>query len=428
MVTSTIYTDSQLVIVDIGSVPAAAPWLEQTTYLIDQSGHTTAILAQTDAPTSGVTLKPVPYTTLAQIAVPSAAAGDLPSGWAYNGCYTDSFPVRRVLPMQQPDDSNLTVQSCVWSCSQLGYSVSGLENRRECFCGNAIYSGSTLVPPHTNCNLPCAGDTTEICGGSNRLSIYANRTLITYQSAEVQTSSSTTTAPTIKPSPTGATSRTRIPAVTVAAAVIGLVVGITITVALVCYFRRRSKRKRLRTKTLQEISQTTTQASPPNDGVPSWTDFVIETEEHHARLDENTLLSNEDQGVGLGLKSTQVGHHPSITELVARYEQSELKNLPSSHARSGSSNTYVASPPKYSSPTRAPAQAHLDQPASILKRPAPSAIANIAEGTFENEAQQIPRGCPATRNLALDRKGVRFGANQIREFSRSPFIGHGRER
>lgn len=62
MVTSTIYSDAETVIVDIGTVPATAPWLKQTTYLLDPAGHTTAVLAQTNRPTSGVTLAPVPYT------------------------------------------------------------------------------------------------------------------------------------------------------------------------------------------------------------------------------------------------------------------------------------------------------------------------------------------------------------------------------
>ncbi len=62
MVTQTIYTDAYMVVIDIGAVPPTAEWLEETTYLIDSAGHTTAIIAQTDQPTAGVTLQPVPYT------------------------------------------------------------------------------------------------------------------------------------------------------------------------------------------------------------------------------------------------------------------------------------------------------------------------------------------------------------------------------
>ena len=61
MVTQTIYTDAYMVVIDIGAVPPTAEWLEETTYLIDSAGHTTAIIAQTDQPTDGVTLQPVPF-------------------------------------------------------------------------------------------------------------------------------------------------------------------------------------------------------------------------------------------------------------------------------------------------------------------------------------------------------------------------------
>lgn len=51
-----------MVVIDIGAVAPTAEWLEETTYLIDSAGHTTAMIAQTDQPTAGVTLDPVPYT------------------------------------------------------------------------------------------------------------------------------------------------------------------------------------------------------------------------------------------------------------------------------------------------------------------------------------------------------------------------------
>jgi len=62
MVTKTIYTDQYQVVIDIGAVPPTEEWLQETTYLIDNSGHTTAMIAQTDQPTNGVSLQPVPFT------------------------------------------------------------------------------------------------------------------------------------------------------------------------------------------------------------------------------------------------------------------------------------------------------------------------------------------------------------------------------
>lgn len=425
MGTSTIYSNSQLVVIDIGSVAATAPWLGQTTYLIDKSGHTTAVLAQTDQPTQGVTLKPVPYTTQVQTALPSTTAGDLPSGWTYRGCYID-YPHSRVLPVEQPGNTKLTVQSCVSTCYQLGYSVSSLGSSTQCFCGNGIHNGGTLAPSDSDCNLPCSGNAKEVCGAGNRQSVYSNATLTSIQPAAVQTSRPTTTAPSIAQSPTGATSRTPI-AVTVAAAVIGVLAGIAIVVALVYYLRRRMRSTRPRTKSLPQISQDTAHSWPPADQVPSWEVFVRATEEYYARFGECATHFSEGKGLGLGLGRNQAVSRPSIPELREKYERLQLNSQITAQARSKSSNTYDTLPAGYSPPTKAPVQAHLGQPTSILKHPAPTEIANMAHGMLETEDERGARGISATRNLALAKKGVRFGVNQIREFGRSPFMGHGSE-
>ena len=68
-----IYSNSQTVVVQIAT-PISAPWLARTTYLLDQAGHTTGVLAQTDQPTAGVSLAPIPFSNQAQTALPSTTA------------------------------------------------------------------------------------------------------------------------------------------------------------------------------------------------------------------------------------------------------------------------------------------------------------------------------------------------------------------
>ena len=120
-------------------------------------------------------------------ATSTAAANGLPSGWVYKGCYIDNAK-GRVLPMQLPANSSLTVESCVGSCYAQGYSVAGMEYSTECYCGNAIYSGGTLASSDSDCNMACGGNANEKCGAGNRLSVYSNGTLTTYQPAVAQTS------------------------------------------------------------------------------------------------------------------------------------------------------------------------------------------------------------------------------------------------
>ena len=82
MVTQTIYTDAYMVVIDIGAVAPTAEWLEETTYLIDSAGHTTAMIAQTDQPTDGVSLQPVPYTPAQALLTNNVPSSTTPSAGA----------------------------------------------------------------------------------------------------------------------------------------------------------------------------------------------------------------------------------------------------------------------------------------------------------------------------------------------------------
>lgn len=410
-----IYSDSQIVVVTIGSFPNTAPWIGQTAFLVDSLGHTTAVLAQTNQPTSGVTLAPAPYTTQAPTPLPSKPANKLPLGWAYEGCYNDMYPTTRALSLKQPYDPNLTVQACVWSCYQLGYSISGLENSKQCFCGNDILNGGTLADWDYDCNRPCSGNRTEICGGNDKLSVYSNRTLATSNSASAQTPELTTSVvPTIAPSLTPANSRTPTPAATIAAVVIGAVAGVTIMVAVIFYLYRRMKRNRV------QKSQTQTDVTPAwplADRVRSWEEFTKDIDEYYTRCDES--MSE------LGLKTAGSGYRPSLPELRERYEQLQREKQKITHTDSKSPDAYFASTAWYSPPQVPPARAPLDQPTSILKHPTRTRMTDKAQRVLHGENEQGRKGIPGTRNLGLAKKCVRFGVNQIREFGRSPFVSQG---
>jgi hypothetical protein len=44
---------------------------------------------------------------------------------------------------------------------------------QECYCGNALASQST-VASDSDCNMACAGNVTEACGGSGRMSLFTS--------------------------------------------------------------------------------------------------------------------------------------------------------------------------------------------------------------------------------------------------------------
>ena len=83
----------------------------------------------------------------------------------YVGCFVDQGA--RALPDAVLSADDMTAQVCQTHCG--GYNYFGVEYGRECWCGNAA---PTVAAPATDCNMPCAGDSTKLCGAGNRLNVW----------------------------------------------------------------------------------------------------------------------------------------------------------------------------------------------------------------------------------------------------------------
>ncbi|KAK1462132.1 WSC domain-containing protein [Colletotrichum melonis] len=102
------------------------------------------------------------------------ASSTLQTGWSYSGCYTDNNNgIRQLSRDGYRDYSAMTEESCVAFCSSKGYSVAGVEYSSECYCDYQLASTSQKEP-EVDCNMPCSGDSSEACGGSDRLSVFTN--------------------------------------------------------------------------------------------------------------------------------------------------------------------------------------------------------------------------------------------------------------
>ena len=66
----------------------------------------------------------------------------------------------------------MTIEKCQAFCSNgnNNYGLAGLEFSQECYCGNALQNYGAVG--QTGCNMVCSGNSSELCGGSSRLSIY----------------------------------------------------------------------------------------------------------------------------------------------------------------------------------------------------------------------------------------------------------------
>ncbi|XP_063420123.1 sialate:O-sulfotransferase 2-like [Mytilus trossulus] len=88
----------------------------------------------------------------------------------YVGCYRDCNGGRILGDKEKMWNYDLSVEKCNSLCQ--GYRYHGVQNNHECFCGHNMKSLLNPRAPENECNLPCWGDYTQICGGGCRISVY----------------------------------------------------------------------------------------------------------------------------------------------------------------------------------------------------------------------------------------------------------------
>lgn len=62
----------------------------------------------------------------------------------------------------------LTRNKCLIICSSGGYGFAGMEYGNECWCGHTLGA----IGFNGTCNMPCAGNSSDTCGGSLSLDLY----------------------------------------------------------------------------------------------------------------------------------------------------------------------------------------------------------------------------------------------------------------
>ncbi|KAJ7482564.1 hypothetical protein FB451DRAFT_1084926 [Mycena latifolia] len=105
----------------------------------------------------------------------TAIATDLPSPWAYVGCFVDGATGRALTI--ETDNANLTMEICVATCDAQNFTIAGGEFSTQCFCGNELIEGATPAA-ESDCNVACGGNST-CCGAGNRLSVYSTSQNVT---------------------------------------------------------------------------------------------------------------------------------------------------------------------------------------------------------------------------------------------------------
>ncbi|KAL7269705.1 hypothetical protein RUND412_007620 [Rhizina undulata] len=93
-------------------------------------------------------------------------------GWECFDCVQDQLDSRTLLERTSLDD--MTVPKCIDYCVGKGFTYAGLEYSNECYCGNSITSDH--IQAVSKCSIPCAGESNQICGDAQRLSVYRKST------------------------------------------------------------------------------------------------------------------------------------------------------------------------------------------------------------------------------------------------------------
>jgi uncharacterized protein DUF1996/WSC domain-containing protein len=94
-------------------------------------------------------------------------------GYRYLGCAKDANGRSRTLDGPSRLNDDMTVETCIAFCNDRGYKFAGLEYQRECYCGNDVAADRAPVKGILGvCEMPCKGDSSQICGGYGGLSLY----------------------------------------------------------------------------------------------------------------------------------------------------------------------------------------------------------------------------------------------------------------
>lgn len=83
----------------------------------------------------------------------------------YVGCYTGTTGLSGTTWTQ----SDMSVDICTMGCKEMGFALSGVSGT-SCYCGAGWTGGSVIAD--FKCTTPCAGNSTQICGAYNTISLW----------------------------------------------------------------------------------------------------------------------------------------------------------------------------------------------------------------------------------------------------------------
>ncbi|MEZ4454842.1 MAG: WSC domain-containing protein [Nannocystaceae bacterium] len=90
------------------------------------------------------------------------------------GCFIDTQ--ERMLSGIGPigiTPANNSIDGCVEACRKANARYAGVQNAGDCWCGNTLKKEGHDAAPDSECNKPCLGKPSELCGGEWRIRVYS---------------------------------------------------------------------------------------------------------------------------------------------------------------------------------------------------------------------------------------------------------------
>ncbi|EFZ03027.1 WSC domain protein [Metarhizium robertsii] len=101
----------------------------------------------------------------------TSTLGPSPTKWTELGCYNQGIPsILEERITTEGGDDTLTIPKCQDICYHLSFYFAAVKSGNECWCSS--YIGGEYAKNAAECNRPCAGDKTTICGGKDRFNIF----------------------------------------------------------------------------------------------------------------------------------------------------------------------------------------------------------------------------------------------------------------
>ena len=100
--------------------------------------------------------------------------GTIYSSWKYMGCANETANGRSLTGASYSDNTAMTNEACQSFCAAKHYPIAATEFGTECYCGLALDPPTSLG--QTCPGMICSGNSSQICGGPSRLSVWSSTT------------------------------------------------------------------------------------------------------------------------------------------------------------------------------------------------------------------------------------------------------------